>query len=63
MLLKFCKTQNNLVRTTKRLATTLIKGGTVVNSDRMFKADVLVNGEKIERIIDPKETSGNHGAS
>ncbi len=28
----------------------LIKGGTVVNADRMFKADVLVANEKIVQV-------------
>ncbi len=38
----------------------LIRGGTVVNHDRMFKADVLVRGDKIVEIaesIDIKDTS------
>jgi dihydroorotase-like cyclic amidohydrolase len=41
----------------KQFSTTLIKGGTVVNSDRMFKADVLIKDDKVERLLDPKESA------
>ena len=38
--------------------TTIIRGGTVVNADRAFKADVLVYGDKIVAVGDKLDERG-----
>jgi len=37
---------------------TLIEGGVVVNEGRVFKGDVLIDGERIETIVDSEEQHG-----
>lgn len=45
--------QSMIHKTSRGFASTLIKNGTVVNADRQFKADVVVEGDKILGVYDP----------
>ena len=48
MLLKAaCKLRNPLLKIPKARNSILIKGGTVVNADRQFKADVKIENGKV----------------
>ena len=39
----------------KNFASYLIKNGTVVNADRQFKADVVIEGDKIQGVYNPAD--------
>lgn len=39
----------------KNFASFLIKNGTVVNADRQFKADVVIEGDKIQGVYNPAD--------
>lgn len=45
----------SLAAPSRPFSSLLIKNGTVVNADRQFKADVVVQGDKIQGVYDPAD--------